>query len=111
MKKKEVEDVIGGKDAWENVDKADGEFLRVSFWCAIFLGRAGGEERNRLLGGKSKKESDGAKGNGACGRLTSSALHQRSSSITALPPFYCQPNPPLILIKHRLPPPPLSLPC
>ena len=26
MKKKEVEDVIGGKDAWENVDKADGEF-------------------------------------------------------------------------------------
>ena len=25
MKRKEVEDVIGGKDAWENVDKADGE--------------------------------------------------------------------------------------
>lgn len=27
MKRKEVEDVIGGKDAWENVDKADGEFF------------------------------------------------------------------------------------
>ena len=24
MKRKEVEDVMGGKGAWENVDKADG---------------------------------------------------------------------------------------
>lgn len=27
MKRKEVEDVMGGKEAWANVDKADGEFL------------------------------------------------------------------------------------
>ena len=33
MKRKEVEDVIGGKDAWENVDKADGESC---FWVFIF---------------------------------------------------------------------------
>lgn len=26
MKRKEVEDVMGGKDAWANVDKTDGEF-------------------------------------------------------------------------------------
>ena len=25
MKRKEVEDVMGGKDAWANVDKTDGE--------------------------------------------------------------------------------------
>lgn len=27
MKRKEVEDVMGGKDAWANVDKTDGEFF------------------------------------------------------------------------------------
>ena len=27
MKRKEVEDVMGGKDAWANVDKTDGTFL------------------------------------------------------------------------------------
>ena len=26
MVRKEVEDVIGGKDAWANVDKTDGEY-------------------------------------------------------------------------------------
>lgn len=26
MKRKEVEDVMGGKDAWANVDKTDGAF-------------------------------------------------------------------------------------
>lgn len=31
MKKKEAEDVIGGADAWDNVDKTDGEFLGLSF--------------------------------------------------------------------------------
>lgn len=36
MKRKEVEDVMGGKDAWENVDKADGMFAR-------FLWGRGGE--------------------------------------------------------------------
>lgn len=29
MKRKEVEDVMGGKEAWANVDKADGEFFYV----------------------------------------------------------------------------------
>ena len=30
MKRKEVEDVMGGKDAWANVDKTDGmTFLRL----------------------------------------------------------------------------------
>lgn len=28
MKRKEVEDVMGGKDAWANVDKTDGMFAR-----------------------------------------------------------------------------------
>ena len=27
MKRKEVEDVMGGKDAWANVDKTDGELV------------------------------------------------------------------------------------
>ena len=29
MKRKEVEDVMGGKDAWANVDKTDGKFLTI----------------------------------------------------------------------------------
>ena len=35
MKRKEVEDVMGGANAWENVDKADGMFFLVggSGWC------------------------------------------------------------------------------
>lgn len=32
MKRKEVEDVMGGKDAWANVDKTDGEKLPVLFF-------------------------------------------------------------------------------
>lgn len=35
MKRKEVEDIMGGKDAWANVDKTDGEFglgFDVSWW-------------------------------------------------------------------------------
>lgn len=45
MKRKEVEDVIGGKDAWENVDKADGEcrLYRSLFWG--MEGGRGGEGR------------------------------------------------------------------
>lgn len=39
MKRKEVEDVIGGKDAWENVDKADGEFWGLGFFIAIAVER------------------------------------------------------------------------
>lgn len=27
MKRKEAEDVMGGKDAWANVDKSNGEFI------------------------------------------------------------------------------------
>lgn len=30
MKRKEVEDVMGGANAWENVDKADGMFDLLS---------------------------------------------------------------------------------
>lgn len=29
MKRKEVEDVMGGKDAWANVDKTDGKYLTI----------------------------------------------------------------------------------
>ncbi|MCJ1265513.1 RNA polymerase III C11 subunit [Lobaria immixta] len=29
MKRKMVEDVMGGKDAWANVDKTDGKFLTI----------------------------------------------------------------------------------
>lgn len=32
MKRKEAEDVIGGKDAWDNVDRADGELWGFSFF-------------------------------------------------------------------------------
>ena len=38
MKRKEVEDVIGGKDAWENVDKMDGEFLMGFLLGAVLSG-------------------------------------------------------------------------
>ena len=37
MKRKEAEDVIGGKDAWENVDRADGEFLGDFLLLAFVL--------------------------------------------------------------------------
>lgn len=37
MKRKEVEDVMGGKDAWANVDKTDGEnFLFFFFFFFLF---------------------------------------------------------------------------
>ena len=32
MKRKEVEDVMGGKDAWANVDKTDGMFLCFQYY-------------------------------------------------------------------------------
>ncbi len=32
MKRKEVEDVMGGKDAWANVDKADGTFWHFGYF-------------------------------------------------------------------------------
>lgn len=35
MKRKEVEDVMGGKEAWENVDKADGRFMVLIFLMGI----------------------------------------------------------------------------
>ncbi len=34
MKRKEVEDVMGGKEAWANVDQADGESCA---FCLLFL--------------------------------------------------------------------------
>ena len=41
MKRKEVEDVMGGANAWENVDKADGMFeelrvVEVAVWKSIW---------------------------------------------------------------------------
>lgn len=33
LKKKEVEDILGGKGAWDNVDKTEGEFLQTG-WLA-----------------------------------------------------------------------------
>ena len=35
MKRKEVEDIMGGKDAWANVDRTDGEFglgVDICWW-------------------------------------------------------------------------------
>lgn len=48
MKRKDVEDVIGGKDAWANVDRADGEFCGISFILCF------GGERER--GGRNREE-------------------------------------------------------
>lgn len=36
MKRKEEEDVIGGKDAWENVDRADGESWEIFICGCVF---------------------------------------------------------------------------
>ena len=36
LKRKEVDDVLGGKDSWANVDVVDGESLS-RFGCAISL--------------------------------------------------------------------------
>ena len=74
MKKKEVEDVIGGKDAWENVDKADGEYLRV-FYLVLSLWE--GQEGFK---GESGKES-GAR-NGAC---ISPTLHSQPTTHSQAP--------------------------
>lgn len=37
MKRKEVEDVMGGKDAWANVDKTDGKSLLATWilWSLV----------------------------------------------------------------------------
>ena len=59
MKRKEVEDVIGGKDAWENVDKADGEFAGLSFFPRS---RAGRRVHESILGGMRSGESVGVEG-------------------------------------------------
>lgn len=37
LKRKEVEDVVGGRDAWENVDKTDGMSNLVSDCYAVLL--------------------------------------------------------------------------
>lgn len=50
MKRKEVEDVIGGKDAWANVDRADGESCGISFILCFGGEREGREEQ----GGKGR---------------------------------------------------------
>ena len=44
MKRKEVEDVMGGANAWENVDKADGMFdlNRLRGWVGWCAGRCMG---------------------------------------------------------------------
>jgi hypothetical protein len=42
LKKKEVEDIMGGKGAWDNVDKTEGAFglrlFRLGFWIRAGLG-------------------------------------------------------------------------
>lgn len=35
LKKKEVEDILGGKGAWDNVDKTEGEFPLFVKWSWI----------------------------------------------------------------------------
>jgi hypothetical protein len=43
LKKKEVEDILGGKGAWDNVDKTEGGFLQTGWlvgWLAFVDTRA-----------------------------------------------------------------------
>ena len=42
-----MEDVIGGKDAWENVDRADGEFGFLDWFGCFGLDRTVGEDCTR----------------------------------------------------------------
>ncbi|KAL6713262.1 RNA polymerase III C11 subunit [Lecanora helva] len=51
MKRKEVEDVMGGKGAWDGVDRADGEFACV---CGLDLGHGGGGVGWVLVGSKGR---------------------------------------------------------
>lgn len=60
MKKKEVEDILGGKGAWDNVDKTPGMFvLGFGFWvwirggCVFFW-----RERERERAGETTKLTD-----------------------------------------------------
>ena len=80
MKRKEVEDVMGGKDSWENVDKADGECLRV-----LYLVPSLSQKSRRDLREESEKESGARDG----------SMHFSKSSL---------PNPPTTL-KQSLPQP------
>ena len=53
FKRKKVDDVIGGKEAWENVDKTDGESwiqLFLWFWQGQNEGSEGGFGRERDFG-------------------------------------------------------------
>ena len=45
MKKKEVEDILGGKGAWDNVDKTEGTFKLVLWRGAYRARKERGEER------------------------------------------------------------------
>lgn len=42
MKRKEVDDVLGGKDAWKNVDKSEGELGGFVGWRGLALEFEGG---------------------------------------------------------------------
>ncbi len=57
MKRKEVEDVMGGKEAWANVDQADGESCA---FCLLFLRY--GREVGGGGGGGGEWEYTGYKG-------------------------------------------------
>ena len=57
MKRKEVEDVIGGKDAWENVDRADGESLVLVTVLGVGKGGKGRLESFVRRGRSSRKIS------------------------------------------------------
>jgi hypothetical protein len=46
MKKKEVEDILGGKGAWDNVDKTEGKFHNTGYMDGF-------GERENVEGGKS----------------------------------------------------------
>lgn len=48
MKRKEVEDVMGGKGAWENVDRADGMWISCS-WGGVGLAWEEGRVRVRAV--------------------------------------------------------------
>ena len=61
MKRKEVEDVIGGKEAWENVDRADGESL---VFFGVGFGVRGLGEGGERGGGWGKGMGEGGRGMG-----------------------------------------------
>jgi len=59
LKRKEVDDVLGGKDSWANVDVVDGK-LPSSSWFLSLLFALGKGEHERTLKGQLSRVDNGA---------------------------------------------------